>query len=170
MRQRLLTAIIGIPITLVIIFFSHTYVWETAGLILTVIGIYEALACIGLKKDPYISALSYIYGAVTIILSFCSYRFVYHATSIYIVLLLAACVLYKNKISFNSIAAIGLVTAYTVNGIFSLIALRRIDGVGIYMIFLAFIGAWVTDGFAFIVGKACGKHKLIPEISPKKNG
>ena len=30
------------------------------------------------------------------------------------------------------------------------------------------MGAWVCDTFAYFVGKFFGKHKLIPEISPKK--
>ncbi len=168
MKQRLLTAVIGIPVTLTIIYFSHTYVWEAAVFILTSIGLYEALGCIGLKKNLYISVLTYAYGAAGVLFLFRSYQFVYHITCIYIILLLGTCVFFKNKVPFNDVAAVGMVAAYTVNGMFSLIALRRIEDVGIFMIFLVFIGAWFTDGFAFFVGKACGKHKLIPEISPKK--
>ena len=36
------------------------------------------------------------------------------------------------------------------------------------MVVLAFMIAWATDTFAFATGKLFGKHKLIPEISPKK--
>ena len=39
---------------------------------------------------------------------------------------------------------------------------------GKYIYLLAFLGAWVCDTFAYFVGKFFGKHKLIPEISPKK--
>jgi len=31
-----------------------------------------------------------------------------------------------------------------------------------------FIGAWVTDTFAYFTGMLLGKHKLIPDVSPKK--
>ena len=33
---------------------------------------------------------------------------------------------------------------------------------------MVFIGAWVSDIFAYFTGRFFGKHKLIPEISPKK--
>ena len=37
-----------------------------------------------------------------------------------------------------------------------------------YIYLLVFIGAWITDTFAYFVGRVAGRHKLIPDISPKK--
>ncbi|MBR7181275.1 MAG: phosphatidate cytidylyltransferase [Clostridia bacterium] len=31
-----------------------------------------------------------------------------------------------------------------------------------------FVGSWVTDIFAYFTGRLFGKHKLLPEVSPKK--
>lgn len=39
---------------------------------------------------------------------------------------------------------------------------------GVFLIFLAVFSAWMTDIFAYFVGRKFGKHKLCPEISPKK--
>ena len=39
---------------------------------------------------------------------------------------------------------------------------------GEYLYLLAFLGAWVTDVFAYFTGVLLGKHKLIPDVSPKK--
>lgn len=36
-------------------------------------------------------------------------------------------------------------------------------------ILLLFAGVWATDIFAYIVGRAIGKHKMAPEISPGKS-
>ncbi len=47
------------------------------------------------------------------------------------------------------------------------VKLRFMDG-GIYLFFLALASAVATDTFAFFVGKAIGKRKLIEAISPKK--
>ena len=33
---------------------------------------------------------------------------------------------------------------------------------------MVFGGAWLTDTCAFFAGKLCGRHKLCPNISPKK--
>jgi ABC-type antimicrobial peptide transport system permease subunit len=39
---------------------------------------------------------------------------------------------------------------------------------GEYYWYFIFIGAWVTDTFAYFTGMLFGKHKLIPAVSPKK--
>ena len=168
MKQRLLTALIGVPLTILVIVFSHTLVWEAAVLLFTIVGIYEALKCVGLKNNIYISMLSYLYGVCAVIFSYNTYEFMYYITSCYVILILGACVFFKNKIPFNDIAALSVISVYVVNGMFSLIALRRTASIGLFLIFFIFIGAWITDGFAYFVGRAFGKHKLIPEISPKK--
>jgi phosphatidate cytidylyltransferase len=47
----------------------------------------------------------------------------------------------------------------------SIVFLRDI---GKYFYLLVFVGAWVSDTFAYLCGRLFGKHKLIPEVSPKK--
>lgn len=52
--------------------------------------------------------------------------------------------------------------------LFAFLILTRYLVNGEYFIWLIFIGAWVTDTFAYFTGKALGKKKLLPAISPKK--
>ncbi len=40
---------------------------------------------------------------------------------------------------------------------------------GVYFVGLCFVCSWLTDTFAYIVGSKLGKHKMCPEISPKKS-
>ena len=40
---------------------------------------------------------------------------------------------------------------------------------GIYFVGLGFACSWITDSFAFLVGRKFGKHKMAPVISPKKS-
>ncbi len=40
---------------------------------------------------------------------------------------------------------------------------------GIYFVGLGFACSWLTDSFAFLVGRKLGKHKMAPVISPKKS-
>lgn len=47
------------------------------------------------------------------------------------------------------------------------IKIRNLDG-GLYLFFIAIIGAIAADTFAYFVGKAIGKRKLIPAVSPNK--
>ncbi|MDR2687068.1 MAG: phosphatidate cytidylyltransferase [Oscillospiraceae bacterium] len=38
----------------------------------------------------------------------------------------------------------------------------------VWLIFFTLCAAWLTDAFAYFVGRKLGKHKLAPKISPKK--
>ncbi len=40
---------------------------------------------------------------------------------------------------------------------------------GFYLFFLALACAWITDMFAYFVGRKLGRHKMSPKISPKKS-
>lgn len=40
---------------------------------------------------------------------------------------------------------------------------------GIYFVLMVFSCSWLTDAFAFLVGRKIGKHKMSPNISPKKS-
>jgi phosphatidate cytidylyltransferase len=45
---------------------------------------------------------------------------------------------------------------------------RELKG-GVYLVWLTFIGSWICDTCAYLVGRAIGKHKLAPILSPKKS-
>jgi phosphatidate cytidylyltransferase len=46
--------------------------------------------------------------------------------------------------------------------------MTRAHKTGVYFAWLIFISAWGSDTFAYFTGKALGKHKLCPNLSPKK--
>lgn len=47
------------------------------------------------------------------------------------------------------------------------IRLRALDK-GMYWLGVAFLGTWICDTAAYFVGRAWGKHRFYPQISPKK--
>lgn len=51
----------------------------------------------------------------------------------------------------------------------SFIYLTRTLENGFYLVWLVFISSWVSDTCAYLVGRAIGKHKLAPVLSPKKS-
>jgi phosphatidate cytidylyltransferase len=81
--------------------------------------------------------------------------------------LLAAGVFYRGKVSIASIGALAAMELYVVFAVSSIVLLRDLPH-GAYVYLLVFISAWVTDTGAYFSGKTMGKHKLIPEVSPKK--
>ena len=53
------------------------------------------------------------------------------------------------------------------SGVF-LSTIYLIREINAYWVWLIFVGAWGSDVFAYFVGKAFGKHKLVPSLSPSK--
>ena len=47
--------------------------------------------------------------------------------------------------------------------------LLRQESEGIQLILLVFVTSWVSDTFAYLVGRTIGRHKLSPVLSPKKS-
>lgn len=51
----------------------------------------------------------------------------------------------------------------------SFLYLTRELPAGAFFVWLTFIGSWICDTCAYLVGRAIGKHKLAPVLSPKKS-
>ena len=71
------------------------------------------------------------------------------------------------KYSFVDVAITFLGFIYVVI-LFSFIPLVNQKVGGQFLVWLIFIGSWLSDTVAYYFGRFFGKHKLIPRISPKK--
>ena len=83
-------------------------------------------------------------------------------------LLLFVHVFESERINTSDISTVFMTTVYITVAFTSIIKLRDVSGIGGYIYLYIFIGAWVTDTFAYFCGRFFGKHKLIPKVSPKK--
>ncbi len=52
--------------------------------------------------------------------------------------------------------------------LFTFIPATRFLPQGEHLVWIIFIGAWLTDTFAYFTGVKYGRRKIIPEVSPKK--
>lgn len=77
-------------------------------------------------------------------------------------------VLGHKKFDFLHMSAMSFATIYIVFSMSYIQAIREIDGLGLHLLFISFICAWISDTGAYFCGCLLGKHKLIPDISPKK--
>ncbi|WP_102346912.1 phosphatidate cytidylyltransferase [Bacillus sp. Marseille-P3661] len=84
---------------------------------------------------------------------------------IVVMLLLSYTVISKNNFTFDDAGFTILSTLYVGVGFYYLIETRM---VGLSYIFFALFVIWATDTGAYFIGKALGKNKLWPEISPNK--
>jgi len=84
-----------------------------------------------------------------------------------LVVLFSFIIFLHDRYNINDIA-VTVFGALYVSFLFSFLVLTRNLENGFYYIWLIFIGAWVTDTFAYFSGVFFGRTKFLPAISPKK--
>ena len=187
MLKRTITAAIGVALLVVVCIYSHTLIFPILIGLMALIGVYEMLGCLGVRERFFVAIPAYL---LAFALPFCTmfvdginsdltvktlavthsamYLLVFAAAFvIYMFFLFAAAVFCRRGISFSDVASAFVTTFYIVLA-FTAILLLRFGENGQYYYLLCFLGAWITDIFAYFTGYFFGKHKLIPEISPKK--
>ncbi len=70
------------------------------------------------------------------------------------------------KSDYTKVLSSGFLTLYVTMSM-SCLALTKAE-YGTWMLMLIFVCAWLTDTGAYFTGRALGKHKLIPHVSPNK--
>ena len=187
MKIRVLTAIVAIGVLIPCLILSDTALFPIACGLVALIALFEITGCIGIRKKWLLSATTFLYGALisAIVTSyfigvknssepysiFSSEKItvmIFAATFAYIFLVFCFTMLSLGEIKFLQAAELIAWTLYIMFGIMSIALLRRQGNMGVYLYGLIFIGAWMTDTGAYFVGVLFGKHKLIPQVSPKK--
>ncbi|RWZ60459.1 phosphatidate cytidylyltransferase [Halobacillus fulvus] len=87
-------------------------------------------------------------------------------TLLAVLVLLSYTVLVKNRFTFDD-AGFLLISAIYIGMGFHYLIETRVQG-GLEYLFFALFIVWATDTGAYLFGRAFGKHKLWPQISPKK--
>lgn len=177
MKTRILTSIVAILIFIPFCVFSDTVVFPIGVALISVIGVYEMAKCVGFNKRWGLTVPMYLVAAFLPILRYlvrnfsgCNRTFLGICLMAFFAILIYSMsfVMFgKNKDKLTDVLSFFALFVYIVGCFTSLLVLRWGKD-GAYMYLLAFLGAWICDIFAYFVGKFFGKHKLIPEISPKK--
>ena len=178
MKTRVITAIVAICVLVSILVFSATPVFPIAASICALIAVFEIVGCVGVKKVWRLSITTYIFSAAILFLvfsHFLNYLNIVNFTSVlfmvvyvYIFIIFAFTMFSKGSIKFSQATELIALVLYVLIGFLAIVLLRHIAPAGKYIYLLVFIGAWMTDTGAYFIGVFFGKHKLIPEVSPKK--
>ncbi len=174
MKQRIITAAVLLCLFIPVVCFSHTVVFAAAMTLLSVAASYEMLHCIGVEKKLYFAIPSYLLALCPMIPyvtygkdAVSPYPLLCAISAVYLIYLLTVTVFARGELRFEVTASVFTSVLYVVITFSSIVALRYADG-GEYIYLLVFLGPWVSDTFAYFCGMLFGKHKLIPEVSPKK--
>ena len=174
MLKRILTAVIGIPLLVPFFIFSDTWALPALTAFLTAVAVFEILRCTGMLKKIPVTVCSLAVGIAAQILPRILKTEKYFTVMLlaylaYAMLLMTFAVFSKGSIKLNDVTQSALMIIYVSFGFASLVLLRDFSELyGMVLFLLAFIIPWVCDGAAYFVGVFFGKHKMIPDVSPKK--
>lgn len=188
MKQRIITGIIVVLIMIPILLFAQTPVLPIAIAVGSVIAMFEILRCIGLQKAYAFSVPLYVLAASLPFLSRFmalgslsataeheSARHLAQNGAILMIIILfyffAVAIFSRGKYQLADVCVLFATAFYILMG-FNAIGIMHDNEHGGHVLYLAiFVSAWMTDVFAYFCGMLFGKggkHKLIPDVSPKK--
>lgn len=177
MKTRIITSIFIVAVLVAVLFLSSTIVYPIALSLLALTAIYEVLSVFGLKNRLFIAIPAYLImlampvGAYFMSKANKAFEFYLSLFLVlfgYMLYLFIVMILERGRMKFSEFAGSFTMVIYLAVAFSSLSLIRYIDGVGLYCLGTIFVAAWMTDVCAYFVGRFFGKHKLIPEVSPKK--
>jgi phosphatidate cytidylyltransferase len=171
MKQRIITAVAaGLPIAVIIIIGNLPFVALVAAL--AVIGYSELLQMKKVSPFSFPGAVGFLLVLFVIAPNkwLEGSSFTLSVAELFLaafLILLTYTVLSKNAFHFDLSAFIIFSTLYVGLGFHYLIEVRMLDR-GLPLLFFILFLTWTTDSGAYFTGKAIGRRKLWPDISPKK--
>ncbi len=145
------------------------YILFAVNLVIAIIGVREMLKVAGVNKTP-IAFFAYAATIITYFLICLDKEYLLVALfMLFLLLLFGAMVISYPKYSSEKIFMTFASLIYVGLGLSFLYRTRVQLNDGQYIIWLIFIGSWISDTGAYCVGMLCGKHKAFPELSPKKS-
>lgn len=166
MFVRILSGVIGFPIIVYIILQSGLLL-QGILMLASLVGMHEFYRAVKIEKNPlcyagYGAAVCYMF-----LIDRLTTSGIIFTVSLFMLVVLAFLVVRHKTFSVYD-AALAVFGFFYVCFLMSNIYLVREHLFGKYAVWLIFISAWGCDTGAYFVGKFFGKHKLVPELSPKK--
>lgn len=170
MVTRLITAVIGIVIALIVLFLHNTAILPIAAGVISVLALYEYLRVNKLLRYHLSSTAALVYALLLPLIQVgmvARYRSMMVITAL--VFVLYDYVRHKKKMTEKTVFTFltgmflippAMASAVTLN--------NAHEQHGLAYLIMALCGAWIADTGAYFVGTLFGKAKLCPEISPKK--
>ena len=181
MKKRIITALVAICILIPVLIFADTVLLPIGLAVCSILAVYEMLSCIGLKKSVAVSIPFYFCAAgLPFLLRYLgnydlslTLRICFAAAVVTILYLFAVQIFSGGRYQPSEIGMAYMSLLYILIGFCGILYVHDFaaGNEGRYVYLLIFIGAWITDTFAYFCGMLFGrggKHKLAPHISPKK--
>ena len=176
MKTRIITAVVGIVVLIGVLFTFDTLIFNLVITAITLIALHEIYAALGFEKQGW--PLLGVLVPYTFLIMLSSYelcRRLVMPASFLVVLFYAIYLVVRNgTISYQKASGLAMFSGIVIFCFYSFIRLKELLPVeeygydAVFFILLILCFAWGGDTCAYFAGRAFGKHKLCPVVSPKK--
>ena len=176
MKTRIITAIVGIIVLIGVMFTFDTMIFNLVIAAITLIAIHEIYNALGFEKKDWL-----MYAAMvpyTLLVMFSNYsvmrRLVMPVSFVLVTFYAIYLVVRNGTISYQKASGLLVFSGIVIFCFYSFILLKErlpVEQYGydaMFFILLILCFAWGGDTCAYFAGRAFGKHKLCPVVSPKK--
>lgn len=171
MKQRFITAMAGILVLIFALCFYDTLVVNCLAAFICGVAVLELLSAAGLTKYRMLSTISIFFSAFLMFVNAGNMMAYMSVFSIAYVIFCFAYLLNKHdRMNIKELCYCILITLLVTLSFYMLITIRdrSTAQLGMFYLMIAFGSAWWSDTGAYFAGTFLGKHKLCPNISPKK--
>lgn len=170
MKTRILVSIVGIPLLLVVLLALPEIATALLIAAMSVIAVYELLWRTGLGKDMGLLIASSVMALAVCL--WCTGQMLWVEALIglwlYLMVLVGLMIASHAKLRFEAVA-VAIFGGLIIPLVLSALTRIRMMDYGRYYILIPLVLCFGTDSAAYFVGRAFGKHKMAPIISPKKS-
>lgn len=169
MFKRVMVAVVCIPVLLLIFFALPPIAMPITIALLSMIALHEVLWSTGFVKNAKISCLSIALAGAIPFWAYTGQNTTAALCGVFLYFAIIFCVAISSHYTVTMEKMGGAFFFATLIPYFlsSFIRLDQMPG-GKFMILTPIIAAFLSDAFALFAGMLFGKHKLAPELSPKK--
>ena len=179
MKARIITGAFIVAVTLICLFLFDTVFFTLAICLICGVSVYEVSLATGTRDYKALLILNMVFSMLAPLFGMDIFGvFVLEpivVIAVYTILLAVVMIWQHSRIALEKMAVNLMLTMVVSFGMGSMIYIRsstETKGIypfaGLLYIVLIFVGAWITDAGAYFTGVLFGKHKMSPNISPKK--
>lgn len=171
MLKRILTAIVALPLVILIFWLNNTLVMMLAMTLVSVLSVSEVLIATKYFSNKGLTAVCMVFVAA--LPSFLYFdeiiRFFPMLAGAFLLIMFLIMLYDHENVKFQEISLMAFVAFLVPISLSTVFFLHKKGEYGIFYVILAFLIPWISDAGAYFVGSAIGKHKMAPKISPKKS-